>query len=160
MNAMKHHYFYPTQFGKIGIVENGSAITQLCFDGEPVPAGSIEKETALLKEAGSQLQNYLAGRLRDFTLPLSPAGTEYMCRVWNSLQAIPYGETRSYRQIAQELGNPKAARAVGLANNKNPIPIFIPCHRVIGTSGKLVGYRGGLSFKETLLAMEQQNDLL
>ena len=157
---MKHLFYYPTPSGKICIVENGSAITQLCFDGEPAPDDAVEKETALLKEAGSQLQNYLAGRLRDFTLPLSPVGTEYMCRVWNSLQAIPYGETRSYRQIAQELGNPKAARAVGLANNKNPIPIFIPCHRVIGTSGKLVGYRGGLSFKETLLAMERKNVLL
>ena len=157
---MKHFYYFQTAFGKIGIVENGSAISQLCFDGEPIPEGAVEKETALLKEAGSQLQAYLAGRLQNFTLPLSPVGTEYMCRVWNSLRAIPYGETRSYRQIAQELGNAKAARAVGLANNKNPIPIFIPCHRVIGSNGKLVGFRGGIPFKEHLLTLEHQNVIL
>ena len=114
------------------------------------------QETALLKEAGRQLQLYLAGQLQTFTLPLAPDGTEYMRHVWEKLCDIPYGETRSYRDIAHSLGNPKAARAVGLANNKNPLPLFIPCHRVIGANQKLVGYRGGLRVKGQLLELEKQ----
>jgi methylated-DNA-[protein]-cysteine S-methyltransferase len=106
------------------------------------------------------LQDYLAGKRRDFTLPLAPAGTEFMLRVWEVLRAIPYGETRSYREIAQITGNQKASRAVGLANNRNPIPIFVPCHRVIGTNGKLTGYRGGLQTKERLLELEKQHAAL
>lgn len=102
------------------------------------------------------MQDYLAGKLKDFKLPLAPAGTEFMLRVWESLRAIPYGETRSYQEIAQSVGNKKASRAVGLANNRNPIPIIIPCHRVIGANGKLTGYRGGLEIKAHLLELEKQ----
>ena len=144
---MNYCFFYQTDFGKIGIAENGAAITQLYFAGESMPGDSIEQETALLKEAGSQLQKYLAGKLRTFSLPLAPIGALYMRRVWESLCAIPYGQTRSYRQIAEELGNPKAARAVGLANNKNPIPIFIPCHRVIGGERKTCRVPGRAPFQ-------------
>jgi methylated-DNA-[protein]-cysteine S-methyltransferase len=152
---MKSLLFCQTPIGSLGIVESDGALTHLYFEGESVPGDAVEQETALLKETGRQLQLYFSGQLRDFSLPLAPNGTEYMRRVWESLCAIPYGETRSYREIAQSLGNPKAARAVGLANNKNPLPLFIPCHRVIGSNQKLVGYRGGLPVKHQLLQLEK-----
>jgi len=153
---MKNIFFYQTDIGVLGIAESEDFITNLYFPGASVPSDAVVNETELLKEAGKQLQSYLSGRQQIFTLPLAPAGTEFMLRVWESLRAIPYGETRSYGAIALNLGNQKASRAVGLANNKNPIPIFIPCHRVIGANGKLVGYRGGLHIKEHLLALEKQ----
>lgn len=153
---MKIIYFYQTDIGKIGIAESDNIITNLYFHGEDIPEDAVVNETELLKEAGRQLQEYLAGKRKDFTLPLAPAGTEFMLRVWESLRSIPYGETRSYREIAQSTGNQKASRAVGLANNRNPIPIFIPCHRVVGVNGKLTGYRGGLRIKEQLLELERQ----
>ena len=153
---MKNIFFYQTSIGEIGIAEYENAITNLYFQGAFVPEDAVINETAILKEAGTQLQRYLAGSQNAFTLPLAPAGTVFMLRVWKSLCAIPYGQTRSYGEIAFSVGNQKAARAVGLANNKNPIPIFIPCHRVIGASGKLVGYRGGLQIKEQLLELERQ----
>ncbi len=156
---MKSLFFYQTPIGSLGIVENNKTVTHLFFEGEPVPTEALMQETKLLKEAGHQLQLYFAGQLREFNLPLAPVGTEYMRRVWDALCAIPYGETRSYREVASSLGNPDAARAVGLANNKNPLPLFIPCHRVIGSNRKLVGYRGGLSAKEQLLALEKQGSV-
>jgi len=153
---MKTLFYYPTSIGSLGIVENNNALTHLFFEGELGPTDALVEETDLLREAHRQLQLYFAGQLESFTLPLAPSGTDYMQRVWEKLRAIPYGETRSYREIADSLGNPKAARAVGLANNKNPLPLFIPCHRVIGANQKLVGYRGGLNIKEQLLTLEQQ----
>jgi methylated-DNA-[protein]-cysteine S-methyltransferase len=114
----------------------------------------------LLKEAAEQLQNYFSGKLYKFSLPLAPEGTDFRLRVWETLISVPYGQTRSYKDIAQAIGNTKASRAVGLANNKNPIPIVIPCHRVIGSNGKLVGYRGGLQIKEYLLKLEKQYGFL
>lgn len=156
---MKSLFFYQTPIGSLGIVENGNALTHLFFEGEPGPTDTIVEETALLQEANRQLQLYFAGQIKSFTLPLAPAGTDYMQRVWGALRAIPYGETRSYGEVAAALGNPKAARAVGLANNKNPLPLFIPCHRVIGANRKLVGYRGGLSVKEQLLTLEKQRSV-
>lgn len=108
-----------------------------------------------------QLSAYFAGELTDFDVPLALEGTEFQLRVWQSLRGIPYGETISYGQLAARLGNPKAARAVGLANGSNPVPIIIPCHRVIGSNGSLVGYGGGLANKKTLLALEsRQRSLL
>lgn len=150
-------YYYMTSIGKIGLMGNEQALTQLFFDGESPQTQVVEKETALLKETHRQLTAYLDGSLQAFTVPLTPEGTDYMKRAWNCLCDIPYGQTRSYQEIAQILGNPRAARAVGLANNKNPIPIFIPCHRVIGASGKLTGYRGGLELKARLLELEKRN---
>jgi len=156
---MESLFYYQTPIGRIGILENGKAITHLFFEGEPFPTDALVQETQLLQEANRQLQLYFAGQLESFTLPLAPAGTDYMQRVWGALRAIPYGETRSYGEVAAALGNPKAARAVGLANNKNPLPLFIPCHRVIGANQKLVGYRGGLSVKEQLLTLEKQRSV-
>lgn len=100
---------------------------------------------------------YLDGDRKEFDLPLGVEGTPFQKAAWDALLTIPYGETRSYKQMAELVGNPKACRAIGLANNRNPISIVIPCHRVIGANGKLVGYGGGLHIKEQLLAIEKQN---
>ena len=108
----------------------------------------------LLEQASEELAEYFAGTRRAFTLPLSPAGTEFQQAVWRALEAIPYGQTVSYRDIALRIGNPKACRAVGMANNRNPIPILVPCHRVVGADGSLTGYAGGLDTKAFLLKLE------
>jgi methylated-DNA-[protein]-cysteine S-methyltransferase len=109
----------------------------------------------LLAEAVRQLQAYFKGQLRQFELPLDLAGTDFQRRVWSELTRIPYGETRSYRDLARAIGAPKAVRAVGAANGANPIAIVVPCHRVIGAGGKLVGYGGGLALKRRLLSLER-----
>jgi len=109
----------------------------------------------VLREAINQLNAYFAGSLREFDLPLEMIGTDFQMRVWRGLCEIPYGETRSYRDLAIALGKPTAVRAVGAANGANPLPIVVPCHRVIGASGSLVGYGGGLALKKRLLALEQ-----
>ena len=112
------------------------------------------------KEVLRQLRAYFDGKLKDFDLPLVLNGTEFQLRVWRRLQKIPYGETVSYGQIARELGNPEASRAVGLANGSNPIPIIVPCHRVIGSNGDLTGFGGGLPIKKKLLALESKQKSL
>lgn len=109
-----------------------------------------------LRETILQLRAYFAGELETFNLPLAPEGTPFQLSVWNRLCEIPYGETISYGELARRLGNPNASRAVGLANGSNPIPIVIPCHRVIGSNGKLTGYGGGLPIKEKLLGLERR----
>ena len=109
----------------------------------------------LMRETKRQLRLYFAGDLREFDLPLDLAGTDFQKRVWNALLAIPYGETRSYSQIASKIGSPRAVRAVGAANGRNPVPIIVPCHRVIGASGNLVGFGGGLEWKRKLLELER-----
>jgi len=118
------------------------------------PAGWVRDE-APLDEALGQLRDYFGGRRRDFRLPLAPEGTEFQQRVWRALCEIPYGQTISYGELARRIGRPSAARAVGAANGRNPLPIVVPCHRVIGSSGDLTGFGGGLHLKEGLLALEQ-----
>jgi methylated-DNA-[protein]-cysteine S-methyltransferase len=148
--------YYHSPVGTLCIVENGNAITHVKWAGtQSMPAGSGEKVTPLLREAVRQLSEYFAGTRRTFDLPLAPQGTAFQLRTWQALREIPYGETRSYRQIAEAVGCPKGARAVGMANNRNPISILTPCHRVIGANGQLVGYAGGLETKKQLLAMER-----
>ena len=154
---MKSLYFYKTDIGKVGIVENGGQITNLYFESDKIPTDLEIRETKLLKTAGKQLLEYFSRKRKTFELPLAPAGTEFQGQVWQALCQIPYGETVSYKDIAKKVNNDKAARAVGMANNKNPIPIFIPCHRVIGANGKLVGYGGGLGIKKALLELEHGN---
>ncbi|NLN14889.1 MAG: methylated-DNA--[protein]-cysteine S-methyltransferase [Tissierellia bacterium] len=154
---MKYYYIYETKIGKILLAEEEGHITNLYFDDQREVEGAELKETALIREAKKQLDEYLLGRRKEFNLPLKAKGTEFQQRVWQALLDIPYGETKSYGEIAKIIGNPKAARAVGLANNRNPISIFIPCHRVIGKNGKLVGYGGGLQIKEFLLTLERKN---
>jgi methylated-DNA-[protein]-cysteine S-methyltransferase len=151
---MKYAIEYDSPVGPIWLAEENGALTDLRF--KPVAEASL-KETPLLREAQSQLERYFSGTLCRFDLPLSPAGTPFQKACWQALQTIPYGETRSYSDIAAAVGNPKACRAVGMANNKNPISIIVPCHRVIGKSGSLVGYGGGLENKEKLLELEQKH---
>jgi methylated-DNA-[protein]-cysteine S-methyltransferase len=150
-------YVQQTALGKLGIAEQDGNITEVYFANEVIPQDVELAETALINEAFLQLNAYLAGELREFSLPLAPRGTVFMQTVWKALCAVPYGTTASYKDIALAIGNPKAVRAVGQANNKNPIPIFIPCHRIIGSDGKLVGYGGGLEIKEFLLVLEKRN---
>ena len=144
---------FDTPVGAIGLEEENGAIVRLLLPGAPVPRIACH-ETPLLTEGKRQLLEYLAGVRRVFDLPLAPKGTEFYRSVWRALEEIPYGETRSYRDIAQAVGRPKAVRAVGQANHNNPIPIIIPCHRVVGANGSLTGYGGGLDLKERLLRLE------
>lgn len=153
---MKNIFYYDTKIGRIGIEENGRAITKIYFTNKDNEEEIINgNETILLKEAIKQLNEYFDGKRSSFDLPMEPKGTEFQNKVWNALKEIPCGETRSYGEIARIIGNEKASRAVGMANNKNPIPIIVPCHRVIGANGKLVGYAGGLDIKEKLLDLEK-----
>ncbi len=123
--------------------------------GDECPEGYVVAETALIKEAARQLNEYLDGNRKTFDIPLALEGTPFQKAVWKALTDIPYGQTRSYREIAESIGCPKACRAVGMANNKNPATIFVPCHRVIGSNGNLVGYAGGMDIKKRLLELER-----
>ena len=152
---MANKVFYKTSIGWISIEDNGKALTQINFEdafGETCGEESLITELAL-----RQLEEFFAGKRKVFALPLSPEGTEFMQKVWQALASIPYGEVRTYGDIAKQIGAPKAYRAVGMACNRNPLPIIVPCHRVIGANGRLVGYAGGLETKATLLALEKTN---
>lgn len=142
--------FYDSPIGPMTLVQEGEALTRLDFDVPSQP----EEATPLLLEACRQLREYFAGERKAFALPLAPAGTEFQKKVWAALRDIPWGETRSYGDIARAIGKPTACRAVGMANGRNPLPIFIPCHRVIGTNGSITGYSGGLEKKRFLLRLE------
>ena len=150
-------YYHHMSIGRIGIAETNGSITNLYFENDVAPQNASICKTEVIKEAFRQLEAYLAGDLLTFTVPLAPHGTEFMLTVWKCLCEVPYGTTASYKEIALAAGRPKAARAVGLANNRNPVPLFIPCHRVIGSNGKLVGYRGGLIVKRRLLELEKND---
>ena len=153
---MSNFFYYDFPLGSIGIAESDGKLTRLFFYGEKfAEKDHTKKETPILAEAAKQLREYFSGKRTKFDLPLALGGTEFQRRVWKALQDIPYGETRSYKEIAAMAGNEKACRAVGMANNRNPIAIVIPCHRVIGASGDLVGYGGGLDKKVFLLDLEK-----
>lgn len=145
------------RLGTLLLAAGNQGLRRLQLDDElPKPAANelwIESGNRL-RDVEDQLHDYLQGTLREFTCTLDPAGTEFQKRCWEALRRIPYGETRSYAQIAQEIGAPRAFRAVGQANHSNPIAIIIPCHRVIGAGGSLTGYGGGLKMKEELLRLE------
>ena len=153
---MIYRYSYETVLGSVTLVEEDGAL--LAISTHHVYEG-ICQETTLIKEAHQQLSEYLKGERKSFDLPLRMKGTDFQQRVWNALLKIPYGETRSYKQIAEAIGNPKAVRAVGMANNRNPLLIVVPCHRVIGVNGKLVGYGAGIEKKEFLLRLESRGGL-
>ncbi len=150
-----------TRIGPITIAATADSITHLHFGtadflkGKPVEA--CPSAVLLVNRAFEELQEYLNGTRITFDLPLAPYGTPFQQRVWNVLRSIPYGETMYYAQVAALAGNPKASRAVGMANHNNPIAIFIPCHRVIGKNGSLTGFGGGLDIKRALLDLEQTN---
>ena len=148
-------FFQQTAIGRVAVAECGGAITGLFFATETLPQEAEIGETELIREAFRQLNAYFQGELKEFLLPLAPSGTPFMQCVWKSLRNIPYGMTATYQDIAITSGHPRAARAVGMANHRNPIPIFIPCHRVIGSNGTLTGYRGGLGLKRMLLELER-----
>ena len=152
MKQIMKKYFYETPVGRLGIAESDGKISHVSFfdslEGEEV-------ETSLIKEAHRQLDEYFKGNRKVFDLPLLLDGTEFQVKVWKALMTISYGETVSYGDISRIIGNPKAARAVGGANNKNKIAIIIPCHRVIGSNKALTGYAGGLDIKKYLLELEQ-----
>ena len=141
------------------LIAGVSGVRAVEFAGDQngaLPEPLRDDSDALLIEAGRQLRAYFQGSLREFDLPLEITGTEFRTRVWRELLNIPYGETRSYRDIASALGSITAVRAVGAANGANPLAIVVPCHRVIGSSGKLVGYGGGLALKHRLLELERR----
>ncbi|NLA90913.1 MAG: methylated-DNA--[protein]-cysteine S-methyltransferase [Synergistaceae bacterium] len=148
-------YIRDTIVGPMAIGGDKEWITHLYLPKNTVGLTAIgKKEPKMVKEAFRQLELYLDGKLREFDLPLKAEGTDFMKKVWEKLMEVPYGTTASYKDLAIAAGNEKAVRAVGMANARNPIAIFIPCHRIIGASGKLVGYGGGLELKTWLIEME------
>lgn len=158
MNSVSY-YRLDSPVGILTLVADDAGLRQINFPkhGKPAPADpDWHEDVSALREAIRQLRAYFAGEMEPFGLPLAPAGTPFQQKVWSDLCKIPYGETISYGELAKRIGNPNASRAVGLANGSNPIPIIIPCHRVIGSNGKLTGYGGGLPIKEKLLALEKR----
>jgi methylated-DNA-[protein]-cysteine S-methyltransferase len=136
--------------GPLTLTERDGALVRLSFGAH----GSCDPPTPLLRRATGQLNEYFAGTRREFDLPLAPSGTEFQLACWRALREIPYGETRSYGEQATRIGRPDRARAVGAANGANPIAVIVPCHRVIGADGSLVGFGGGLETKRRLLDLE------
>ena len=154
MNSV--YYIYDSEFGKIIIESDGNAVTGVKTEETAKPSGKNAAD-ALTDKTASQLDEYFSGKRKYFDVRLDLNGTAFQNSVWKALCKIPYGETRSYKQIARSVGNQNACRAVGLANNKNPIWILVPCHRVIGSNGTLTGYGGGLAMKQRLLELEKSN---
>ncbi|MBM6976524.1 methylated-DNA--[protein]-cysteine S-methyltransferase [Intestinimonas butyriciproducens] len=142
-----------TMFGPM-ILEGEQALTHLYLPNALPDRKGRGAETPLLVRAREALLSYLAGERQGLDLPLAPVGTDFQRSVWTALKAIPYGQTRTYGEIAAAIGRPKAVRAVGQANHHNPLPIFLPCHRVVGSGGTLTGYAGGLEMKKALLTLE------
>lgn len=151
---MINYFCYDTEIGRIKISEKDEKIIGLVFS-DYKKENEIEKETELIKKAYTQLEEYLSGKRTEFDIEIEMIGTEFQKKVWKELLNIPYGETRSYKDIAIAIGNGKACRAVGNANNKNPIAIIVPCHRVVGSNGSMTGYAGELDIKEKLLKIEK-----
>ncbi len=154
---MNQFAYYQSPYGKVTLQANGEALLGVWFEiytTKPEDLGNYTEECPILNLAVRQLDEYFAGIRTEFDLPLAAKGTAFQQSVWQALCEIPYGETWSYQQLAEAIGNPKAVRAVGLANGKNPISIIVPCHRVIGKSGKLTGYAGGVETKRKLLQLE------
>lgn len=152
-SKLEYFYTYQTAIGELTIFCNDSAITRVGFY-KTIPPNTICQRTTLIDTAYIQLAEYLEGTRTEFNLFLQPEGTAFQLSVWKVLKKIPYGQTRSYSELALEIGKPNASRAVGMAMNKNPILILLPCHRVIGKNGSLVGFGAGLELKKYLLKLE------
>ena len=143
--------------GRLLLAGDGASLIQVSFQSGPRPIQPPRlwrADAAPFRAVIAQLEEYFAGQRLEFDLPLAPRGTEFQRRVWHALREIPYGKTISYGELARRIGNPSASRAVGLANGANPLPILVPCHRVIGADGSLTGFGGGLPIKRKLLALE------
>lgn len=153
MKSMTDSLTFLSPLGFIKITGTSDSITSVSFADENQPSSSIPP---LLSECKSQLNEFFNGKRKRFNLPLEPEGTDFQKLVWKNLCTIPFGETISYAQLAKQLGDIKSLRAVGAANGRNPVAILIPCHRVIGADGKLVGYAGGLWRKQWLLELEER----
>jgi methylated-DNA-[protein]-cysteine S-methyltransferase len=151
-----NYAFVETPIGKLLIAGDAEAVHQIRFAPARPERDWVESPTGPIQEAARQLREYFAGKRTDFDLPLEAQGTVFQKAVWRLLCDIPYGETISYGELARRVGNPKASRAVGAANGQNPLPIVVPCHRVIGASGKMTGFGGGIPVKEALLALESK----
>ncbi len=147
---------YSSQFGTIFLVYEEGILTGLLLRQEPyqITEEDLQSRTKFTDMVMDQVKEYLQGKRRNFEFKFKLIGTAFQRKVWEALLEIPYGETRSYKQIAEAIGNPKACRAIGMANNKNPIMIIVPCHRVIGSDGSLTGYAGGMEMKKNLLELE------
>lgn len=146
--------------GPLLLGSNGEALTLINFqesDGAMTPRPAWRKARSPFSEAVRQLKAYFAGELKRFDLPLAPRGTDFQLKVWEALRRIPYGETRTYGHLARQMGMPTGSRAVGAANGRNPLPVVVPCHRIIGSDGSLTGFYGGLRLKHALLGLEQQH---
>lgn len=161
---MRYTIQITTPIGPLLLAEENNALAEISFavkEPKTFQAGrqaeSVEQETPLLLETKRELEEYFAGTRRTFDIPLSMRGTSFQKQVWKQLLTVPYGETITYGEIAARIGNPRAGRAVGMANHHNPIPIIVPCHRVIGADGRLTGYGGGLPIKEKLLELEKEH---
>ena len=155
VNAVVHS----SPVGPLTLVSDGECLVGLHFEGWDPSADALHKSDTVTATTARQLEAYFAGRLRTFDLPLAPAGTPFQQCVWSALREIPFGETRSYGQLAKAIGKPSAMRAVGAANGRNPIAIVVPCHRVIGADGSLTGFGGGIERKKFLLSLEQSKEL-
>lgn len=150
-----NYQYLDSPVGRLRLVSDGKHLTAIEWEQrQAIDPDDTEKTDPALSACAKQLREYFAGERRSFDLPLSPTGSEFQKNVWAALKAIPYGKLRSYRDIAESLDNPKAVRAVGAANGRNPIPIVVPCHRVIGSDGSLTGFAGGLEAKKVLLELE------
>ena len=163
-NATTYYTYFDSPIQPLLLTSDGTALTGLYLvehkHGPEIGADWTQNaDAAPFPEVRRQLTEYFAGERCEFNLPLAPQGTEFQKRVWAELQAIPYGKTLSYGELARRIGNPGAARAVGLANGRNPISILVPCHRVIGANGKLTGYGGGTPRKAALLELESEKTL-
>ncbi|MGE3758408.1 MAG: methylated-DNA--[protein]-cysteine S-methyltransferase [Pseudobdellovibrionaceae bacterium] len=155
-----NYKLWKSPIGDLHIVASEKALVTLTFAKtwpklkKDLKADLIEKKSKILDQTQQELSEYFKGRRKNFSIPLAPAGTVFQTQTWKALEKIPFGKTRSYLEQAKTMGRTKAIRAVGTANGRNPIAIIIPCHRVIGSNGKLTGYAGGLDIKETLLKLE------
>ena len=150
-----NYQYLDTPIGRLRLVSNGSALVRIAFAGQHAPAAQERAAgDAVLTAAAQQLEAYFCGRRRRFDLPLAAPGTAFQHLVWDALGEIPYGQLRSYGEIARHIGRASAVRAVGAANGRNPLPIVVPCHRVVGSNGKLTGFAGGLDTKAALLRLE------
>lgn len=153
---MKNVFYYDTPLGRMGIASLGEYVTDVFFARGDSFSPAVCRQTPVIREAYRQLGEYFAARRTRFDVPLALCGTEFQTEVWKALLEIPYGQTRTYAQIAARVGRPAAARAVGMANHRNPVAILVPCHRVIGASGELTGYAAGLDIKRFLLELERR----
>ena len=157
--CMYYDYFNTGLIGRVTLVGDDAGLRHIDFETEKHPIAiqvGWKRKPAFFKAVKLQLRAYFQGELTHFDLPLAPVGTAFQLSVWRALRAIPYGELVSYKAIAEAIGNPKAVRAVGGANGKNPIPIIVPCHRVIGSDGSLTGFGGGLDVKQRLIDLERR----